>query len=125
MSKDSRHVRRRELIREIVRELLDDPRLKAWVREVVLLTLVEQSDLNAQGAVRTFLRECDRRGIKVRAAKDGQVLVTKVDSLHELKAVLTVYRERIWEYLMLHGEHAPLNGHKVNGVKGAVPRRPL
>lgn len=112
MSKDTRAARRRELVREIVREVLDDPQLKSWIREVVLLTLVEQSDLNAQGAVRSFLRECDRRGIKVRASKDGQVLVTKADALKELKAVLTVYRERIWEHLMLNAEHVPLNGHK-------------
>jgi hypothetical protein len=100
MSRNEHDGKLRHLSREVVREVLDDPQLKRWIREVVLMTLAEQLDLKERGVVRMFLNECRVRGVKIRVDKDGKLLVTNPEKLGAgLQATMILYRERIWDHL--------------------------
>lgn len=92
--------RLKELSREIARELAGDFEIQQMVREVVLLTLIQQEEIRNSGLVRAFFRECQARHVTIRLDAEGKIMVKNHDAMGaDLRAVMTCYREPIVRHL--------------------------
>jgi hypothetical protein len=99
--------KREKFIIDLAQEIVDTPAIKRLVREMVLFTLVEQEQQRELGAVQTFFRECERRGVRITLADDGTLYSEEWNRLGaDLSAVLTMYRVPITAHLQRYKDMA-------------------
>ena len=90
----------RNLIRDVSSEIVTDPEVRKLIKEVVLMTLVEQEQVRKTGIVRSFISDCGARGIRVRLADNGKLMFSNASQMTtELRVVLQVEREAIVAHL--------------------------
>jgi hypothetical protein len=89
----------KQLVKDVAFEILDHPRFREVLREVVLRVVVTEDQQRRLGAVRAFLGACDARGMLV-STKEGKIYFTHPERLGpDLKAVLILHREDILGHL--------------------------
>lgn len=98
-----------QLAPAVGRAILADGRfenlMRAWMKELVLATVVEQEELREFGEVRSFLAVCRSRGLTVRLGRDGRVWVNpKAKLTQELAGTLLRRREAIADHLLRERE---------------------
>ncbi len=99
MPNETRYPKMREFIQQVAASIMDDPRTRKVIKEVVLRTLVEQDTQRRSNAVRTFLECCEHRGVTI-FSRDGKIVGKNWDNLGaDLRAVWLIHKVDIVAYL--------------------------
>lgn len=88
------------VVRREFERIVDSAWFRCLMRESVLRVLVEQQDILSHGAARSFLHECEARGVRVWLDEHGQARTEPQSGLGtDLAAVLVAYRTEITRLL--------------------------